>query len=48
MLVHVGVEARRLERDERSLVRVRLREHQLQLVRQPFVLFFLFYVLPLD
>lgn len=36
--VDVGVEARRLERDERRLVGVRVRENQLELVRQPLVL----------
>jgi len=36
--VDVRVEARRLERDERRLVGVRVREDQLELVRQPLVL----------
>ena len=38
VLVDVGVKARRLERNKRRLVRVRVRKHQLQLVRQPLVL----------
>lgn len=38
VLVDVRVETRRLESDQRRLVRIRLREHQLKLVSQPLVL----------